>query len=139
MSGEKSKVVGCVSHGSPPKRLKEDVETMIYKIHNFASLEEARGKYILTAAIQAHGYPWKLMVYPRGRSSSPKDVEYVSVFLRYAGDDKEKPAAKLSIRCNTYNLYVLQRIQAKYSRHTYIWEKNSVFWLGRLSQTERRS
>ena len=75
---------------------------MIYKIHNFASLEEARGKYILTSAIQSHGYPWKLCVYPRGHEKSSKDVEYVSVYLRYVGDAKEDLAAKVSIRCNAY-------------------------------------
>ena len=100
MSGDNSKLVGCVSHDSPPKRLKEDVEKMRFKFHNFASLENARCEDILTPAIEAHGYPWKLRVYPRGSTYSPKDVEYVSVYLRYAGDNEEKLAVKFSIRCN---------------------------------------
>ena len=92
MSGDNSKLIGCVSYGSPPKRLKDDVEKMRFKIHNFASLEEARGKNILTAAIQAHGYPLKLWIYPRGSTSSPEDVEHVCVYLWYDGDSEEKPA-----------------------------------------------
>ena len=78
-----SKLVGCVSLGSPPKRLKEDVETMRFKIHNFASIEKQRDEYVVTPAIQSHGYQWRLAVYPRGVESSPKDVQYVSVYLQY--------------------------------------------------------
>ena len=102
MSGDNSKLVGCVSHDSPPKRLKEDVEKMRFKFHNFASLENARLEDILTPAIQAHGYPWKLRIYPRGCIYSSEHVECVSVYLRYAGDSEAKPAAKFSIRCNAY-------------------------------------
>ena len=80
----------------------ENVEKMRFKIHNFASLEEASNECILTTTIQAHGYPWNLQICPRGHRISSKDAEYISIFLLYAGDSEEKPAATFSFRCNAY-------------------------------------
>ena len=101
MSGDKSNLFGCVSLGSPPKRLKEDVEKMRFKIHNFASLQKSRDESVSTPSIQAHGYSWKLQVYPRGDLTSTKAVEYVSVYLQYVEDiNKEKPSVDFNIRCN---------------------------------------
>jgi BTB/POZ domain/MATH domain len=54
------------------------VETLRFQIHEFGKLTEAPGESIELPSLPAHGYPWKISVYPRGFPFS----ENVYVFLR---------------------------------------------------------
>lgn len=71
--------VGCVEMGQTKL---SHVESMTFTMHDFlAGNQEKRGEMFFTPPIKAHGWWWKLCVYPRGsRSSNASDV-YVSVFL----------------------------------------------------------
>jgi len=59
-----------------------DIEFIRYRIHDFRNRHERRGEYVETKGVVAHGYPWKLRVFcTSGR--------FVSLFVRYAGEDEE--------------------------------------------------
>ena len=76
--------MGSTCIGEPPlssMSLLPDVEFIRYKIHDFANRHEKRGEYCETKAVIAHGYPWKLRVFPRGK--------FISLFVRYAGEDDD--------------------------------------------------
>ena len=67
MGGKKRKgsnVVGRISWGTAPTctEIREQVnkETIIFDIHNFVDQEHARGEFLLTKSVEAHGHPWKL-------------------------------------------------------------------------------
>ena len=75
---------GVVTVGTPPKVLQPLIESMRFVVNDFQHRTEKRGEYIETQAIIAHGYPWKLRMFP-GRGNRG----YVSLFIRYAGDDDE--------------------------------------------------
>ena len=90
--------------GRPPKRLLRKKERMTFKIHDFAQSSEKRGEYRITPVLQAHGYNWKLQVYPRGDNRSKETSEYISCFLHYfpSPNDKEAPVAKVEYRCGAH-------------------------------------
>jgi hypothetical protein len=46
------------------------VETLRFQIHEFDKLTEARGTSITLPSLPAHGYHWKISVYPHGNDSS---------------------------------------------------------------------
>ena len=56
-------------------------ETMVFLIHNFADLQEERGKCIKTETIRACGHKWKLNIFPRGTADSISIVKYSSIFF----------------------------------------------------------
>ncbi|OEU14332.1 hypothetical protein FRACYDRAFT_240867 [Fragilariopsis cylindrus CCMP1102] len=78
----------------------DDIAEMKYHIHNFADRKDKR---FYTGTINAHGHPWKLMIYPRGHAKSATNAEYVSVFLKYVGENtKTDPVvAKAMIQTKT--------------------------------------
>eukprot|EP00536_Pseudo-nitzschia_multiseries_P015341 jgi/Psemu1/320837/estExt_fgenesh1_pm.C_8640001 len=90
--------------GSPPKRLLRKRERMTFKIHDFAQCNERRGEYRISSTLQAHGYNWKLQVYPRGDNRSNENLEYISCFLHYfsSPNDKQEPVAKVEYHCGTH-------------------------------------
>ena len=100
-SAQKRKIVGSSSIGNPPKRLKKDIETLEYKVYNFADREEKRGERVEVPALQAHGHKWVLRVYPKGNSKSTRSTTYVSVRLYHIGSP-EPAAAKISMRCKDF-------------------------------------
>ena len=98
---EKCKRIGVVSVGPTPKLLKHEIQTMEFRINDFASHNQVRGKPIKTPSIRAFGHDWILRVFPRGSPSSREDFEYVSCFLLYVGDNDvdDEPSTMLSFRC----------------------------------------
>ena len=85
---KRCKVAGSVSYGTaPPEFTGENKETMIFRIHNFADLQEKRGEYFCTTTIKACGHLWKLRIYPRGRYDSETNVECIAIILHYAGEN----------------------------------------------------
>ena len=98
---EKCKRIGVVSVGSTPKLLKHEIQTMEFRINDFANHNQVRGKPIKTPSIRAYGHDWILRVFPRGSPSSREDFEYVSCFLLYVGDNDvdDEPSTMLSFRC----------------------------------------
>ena len=90
--------------GRPPKRLLRKKEQMTFKMHNFAQCAAKRGEYRLSPKLQAHGYNWKLQIYPRGDNRSNESTEYVSCFLHYfaSKNDRQSPVAKVEYCCGTY-------------------------------------
>jgi speckle-type POZ protein len=59
------------------------VETLRFQIHGFGKLtEKKRGQQIKLPSLPAHGYDWKICVYPHGDLSSGfEEEEFVSVYL----------------------------------------------------------
>ena len=98
---EKCKRIGVVSVGPTPKLLKHEIQTMEFRINDFANHNQVRGKPIKTPSIRAYGHDWILRVFPRGSPSSREDFEYVSCFLLYVGDNNvdDEPSTMLSFRC----------------------------------------
>ena len=88
--------------GSPPKKGLKDVEAMRFVIYDFGDRTEKRDQSIETPTLQAHGYSWKLRVYPRGCRKSPSDIEYMSCYLHSVGDKKHKVDLFYSIRCKEF-------------------------------------
>jgi len=90
--------------GRPPKRLLRKRERMTFKIHDFAQCHEKRGEYRISPTLQAHGYNWKLQIYPRGDNRSNEDSECISCFLHYfsSPNDKQEPVAKVEYYCGTH-------------------------------------
>ena len=68
-----------------------DGNTIQWDIHirDFEKLQHKRGKSFMTDIIEAYGHLWKLMIYPRGNPRSDNDVEHVSIFLYFAGENAE--------------------------------------------------
>jgi hypothetical protein len=100
---KKIKVAGSTSYGNLPKEFLGNKEIMQFQIHDFANLQQKRTGHIQTGAIKAHGYLWKLRIYPRGTSESDTDAEYVAVYLNYAGENTETDpvVAKAMIQTKT--------------------------------------
>ena len=98
---EKCKRIGVVSVGPTQKLLKHEIQTMEFRINDFANHNQVRGKPIKTPSIRAYGHDWILRVFPRGSPSSREDFEYVSCFLLYVGDNDvdDEPSTMLSFRC----------------------------------------
>jgi hypothetical protein len=97
---KRKRVVGSVSVGPSPKRLKEQIQTMVFRINDFANRVETRGEEVITPTIRAFDCDWNLMVYPRGDEDSSADEEYISCFLNCVmGHNDEAVAAKLNFRC----------------------------------------
>ncbi|OEU17934.1 hypothetical protein FRACYDRAFT_238364 [Fragilariopsis cylindrus CCMP1102] len=98
---EKCNRIGVVSVGPTPKLLKHEIQTMEFRINDFANHNQVRGKPIKTPSIRAYGHDWILRVFPRGSPSSREDFEYVSCFLLYVGDNDvdDEPSTMLSFRC----------------------------------------
>ena len=98
---EKCKRIGVVSVGPTPKLLKHEIQTMEFRVNDFANHNQVRGKPIKTPSIRAYGHDWILRVFPRGSPSSREDFEYVSCFLLYVGDNDvdDEPSTMLSFRC----------------------------------------
>jgi hypothetical protein len=101
--GEKCKRIGVVSVGPTPKLLKHEIQTMEFRVNDFANHNQVRGRPVETPSIRAYGHDWILRVFPRGSPSSREDIEYVSCFLLYVGDDNDvdddEPSTMLSFRC----------------------------------------
>ena len=94
LNEKRKRVVGSVSVGPSPKRLKEEIQTMIFRIHDFANRVEKRGEVVITPAIRAFNCDWKLRVFPRGCHGSSENDEYVSCYLkRVVGDNDEAVTA----------------------------------------------
>jgi len=115
---------GHISYGKIPKEFSDDnVITQIQiHIHDFVNLPHTRGDYVSTDTFKAHGHLWKLWIFPRGDNQSGTDVEYISIFLHYAGDnaDTDPVVAKKYIRTKT----ITQKKWGK--RHEYSKEKKSL-------------
>ncbi len=92
--------------GSLPKRLLLRKETMTFMIHRFAEVTKRRGEFCLSPALQAHGYTWRLQLYPRGKDSSIETSENLSCFLHYfaAPRDRQAPFAKVEYVCGIYKM-----------------------------------
>ncbi|OEU07609.1 hypothetical protein FRACYDRAFT_251031 [Fragilariopsis cylindrus CCMP1102] len=101
MSGTKQNLVDSASIGSPPKTMMEKTETIQLVIHNFKDRTEKGDKFIQSPVLKAHGYDWKIEVYPKGSMKSLFETEYVSFYLSYVGDQKYKPAARVAISCGS--------------------------------------
>jgi hypothetical protein len=107
-SAKRMKLAGETSYGKIPKEFLGNTEKMQFHIHDFANLKHKIGKRFYTNTINAHGHPWKLLIYPRGHDKSSTDAEYVSVFLCYAGENTgtNPVVAKAMIQTKTINMQI---------------------------------
>ena len=92
-------VVGTSTVGEGPKTLVDRAKTLRFVFHNFEEMEEGRDKHVSPPPLEAFGYLWGLEFYPKGHTDSDTDIEYISVLLMYAGDDKYTPSAEFTFRC----------------------------------------
>ena len=69
-----------------------------------ATAVRRRGQYRITPSLRAHGYNWKLQVYPKGDNRSSEETEHVSCFLHYfvSPNDRVEPTAKVTYRIGTH-------------------------------------
>jgi hypothetical protein len=92
--------LSIVSVGEPPKKLQKKVETVRFLIHEFMNLQQKRGERIETPLGKAHGYNWKLWVYPLGGTNLPTAADHISVYLLFIGDKKDAPPhVSATFRC----------------------------------------
>ncbi len=93
--------VGCL-----PKRLLRKKETMTFMIHGFSESDKTRGQFYLSPAVQAHGYSWRLQLYPRGNDHSDETSEHLSCFLHYFASprDQQAPFAQAEYVCGAYTM-----------------------------------
>ena len=97
LNGKRKRVVDSVSVGCTPKRLKEEVQTMVIKFHDFASLIQKRDEPVLSPSVRAFGYKWKFQLFPLGHKTSSETTECISCYMQHIGDDTV--FAKCSFRC----------------------------------------
>jgi hypothetical protein len=102
-------LVACTFIGSTLQLNPDKAARIRVHISDFRNRKEKRGEYFETETMMAHGYPWKIRIYPRGRIRSGSDnvadnVKWVSCFLICASDAhdrKEFPVdAKAIFRVN---------------------------------------
>jgi hypothetical protein len=100
MDGKYRNLVGISSVGRPSKiNPVKKPETLRFVFHDFKNRKEKRGEAISPPALKAYGFLWKFQIYPRGNEESSTDVEYISCFLNYVGDNNRKPTVGVAIRC----------------------------------------
>jgi hypothetical protein len=95
--------LSIVSVGKP-KKLQKKVHTVRFMIYEFMNLKQKREEYIETPPGQAHGYDWKLWVYPLGHANSSTATDHISVFLYFIGDEKDVPHVAATYRCKDLKL-----------------------------------
>ena len=79
-----------VSYGQEPlEYLDKNKETLCFDIHNFADLSQKRNESIRTKTMEVLGHVWLLGMFPRGSKKSNTDVEHISIFLHYGGENTE--------------------------------------------------
>ena len=101
---KRRKLAGTTLYGTAPTEFTGyGKETMVFLVHNFADLQEKRGKFSKSEAIRACGHKWKLNIFPRGTADSISIVKYSSIFLYCTSDNIEtNPViARESIRTKT--------------------------------------
>lgn len=88
-TSRKRMIVDSVSVGTPPlrKMLRRDnnnnnnVETVKFTIYDFKDRTEKRSQSIRSPTLRAHGYFWRIEVFPRGDKLSLTQHETVSCYL----------------------------------------------------------
>ena len=111
------KRVACVSVGEPPHKRRREVETVTFIIHDFKNRKEKRSEPIDSPRVRAHGYNWRIQVYPRGDEGSPTDTEYIACHLRLAQEGDA--TASLTIRCKGYKRTAA--FPARFHKSTFEW------------------
>jgi hypothetical protein len=95
-------LVACTLIGSTPQLDPDKAARIRVHISDFRKRKEKRGEYFDTETMMAHGYPWKIRIYPRGDHET--NADWVSCYLIYdsdAYDREEFPVdAKAIIRSN---------------------------------------
>jgi len=87
LDGKRKRIVGSVSIGHAPKKLKEEVQTMKFCVHDFADIPQKRNAFVRSPSIEAFGSDWCLHLYPLGDNASPETIAYISFYLKHVGDD----------------------------------------------------
>ena len=95
LNGKLKRIVGSVSVGSAPKRLKQQVQAMVFQFDEIANLTQA----VSSPSIRAFGYEWQLHVYPMGAETSSDTIDFISCQLHPVGGDDTTVFAKCSFRC----------------------------------------
>ena len=114
MSESSTKKHHRVSYGQEPlEYLDKNKETLCFDIHNFADLSHERGDYIQTKTMKVFGHLWKLTVYPGGSNKSNTDVEHVSIFLWYGGENTETNPVNVNFRLWT------NAMSGKFYKHSF--------------------
>ena len=95
-------LVACTFIGSTPQLNPDKAARIRVHISDFRNRKEKKGEYFDTETMMAHGYPWKIRIWPRGDQIS--DAGWVPCYLIYdsdAHDRKEFPVdAKAIFRMN---------------------------------------
>ncbi|OEU21725.1 hypothetical protein FRACYDRAFT_231869 [Fragilariopsis cylindrus CCMP1102] len=122
-------LVACTFIGNTPQLNPDKAARIRVHISDFRNRKEKRGEFFETETMMAHGYPWKIRIYPRGiikagSDAVADDVELVFCVLICASDAhdrKEFPVdAKATVRANNSCVAQIDRV---------IHDMGSPFWL----------
>jgi hypothetical protein len=70
MSSSQKRIVDCASVGVSTPKILTNEETVKFIIYDFEGRNEKRGECIKSPILKAHGYKWRITVYPRGNTSN---------------------------------------------------------------------
>ena len=87
--------VDSAEDGEPPPKILDGSETIKFTVHNFKERNHKWGEYIESPVLRAHGYDWRIRIYPRGDKRSLEEKELVSVFISYEGCEQQVTAQYL--------------------------------------------
>ena len=105
VSGQKRNLVDSVSLGSPLQKMAKEHQTIQFVIHGFEGRSERCGEPLESRVLRAHGYLWKIWVYPKGHRDSNPEIDYVGCYLTYSRKNKlPEPGVKFAIRCKERSL-----------------------------------
>mmetsp|Transcript_18991 Transcript_18991/g.28085 ORF Transcript_18991/g.28085 Transcript_18991/m.28085 type:complete len:443 (-) Transcript_18991:123-1451(-) len=74
------------------------VETLRFDFRDFANLEQKKDEGVFSPSLVAHGYTWRLAVYPRGTNESKSDPVFVAAYLELIqGKEEDDPNPSVTI------------------------------------------
>ena len=84
-------------------------DSLRFVFNDFTGMKQARGDCLISPSIEASGYLWRLRFYPKGNEQpdTVTDTGYISVYLKYSGDEQCTPSAKCTFRCKDVTVGVI--------------------------------
>jgi hypothetical protein len=90
-------LVDSTTIGNPPQLDPNKAARIRVDIFDFLNRKEKSGEYFETRTMMAHGYPWKLRIYPRGENTY-YDAVRIGCYLFYAADTKDRKEFPVDVR-----------------------------------------
>jgi hypothetical protein len=116
--------------GEPPHKRWREVETVKFIIYDFKDRKEEKSEKIEFPVVEAHGYKWFISVYPRGRSESLTDTEYMACHLGFC--QKGDVSASYTFSCKGYK--IISSMPRQFGKG----QKWAFFQISRTTECPRR-